>query len=158
MAQAYMAGSDPEAMIRTWQAVLAAIIESKPVGSDNRYRWVPASKDTALDLIRKRPLLDTTPEMLLAVINRGTVSTTVFLRRIQNFALGMGWLPWPVLKKKQFPRVRYKAKRGITEEEHRLIIAREQNPERRDFYELCWLLGGSQGNIARLPPSLPNWR
>jgi hypothetical protein len=96
--------------------------------------------------------------MLLAVINRGTVSTTVFLRRIQNFALGMGWLPWPVLKKKQFPRVRYKAKRGITEEEHRLIIAREQNPERRDFYELCWLLGGSQGNIARLPPSLPNWR
>jgi len=30
------------------------------------------------------------------------------------------------------------------------IVARERNPERRDFYELCWHLGGSQSDIAAL--------
>jgi len=30
------------------------------------------------------------------------------------------------------------------------MIARERNPERRDFYELCWHLGGSQSDIAAL--------
>jgi len=43
-----------------------------------------------------------------------TVSTNVFLRRIQNFALDMGWLPWPILKRKQFPKVKFRPKRGIT--------------------------------------------
>jgi hypothetical protein len=56
-----------------------------------------------------------------------------------------GWLPWPILRKKQFPKLKFKPKGGITECEHRRIIGREINPERRDFYELCWLLGGSQG-------------
>ena len=31
-----------------------------------------------------------------------------------------------------------------------MIITREGNPERRDFYELCWLFGGSQSDIASL--------
>ena len=101
-------------------------------------------------VIREKPLLSTTPDLLLAVLKKGMVSTNVYLRRIQNFALDMGWLPWPILRKKQFPKVRFKSKRGITECEHRRIIGRESNPERRDFYELCWLLGGSQGDIASL--------
>jgi len=48
----------------------------------------------------------------------------------------MGWLPWPVLPKKQWPQIRYGPKRAITEEEHQQIIERERNPERRSFYEL----------------------
>jgi integrase len=157
MGQAYLVGNDPQALTRTWQDVLAAIIESKPEGSEARYRWGTFSKDQALNRIRTTPLLKTTPEMLLAAINRGTVSTNVFLRRTQNFALDMGWLPWPVLRKKQFPKPRYGPKRGITEDEHRLIVGREQNPERRDFYELCWLLGGSQGDIARMGDEDIDW-
>ena len=157
MGQTYLAGSDPLAMTRTWQDVLAAIIDSKPEGSDNRYRWVSVSKDAAYNLILKVPLLKTTPDQLLAVLKRGTVSTNVFLRRTQNFALDMGWLPWPILRKKQFPKVRFKLRRGITEDEHRRIVAREANPERRDFYELCWLLGGSQGDIARLTAEDIDW-
>ena len=157
MGQAYLAGNDPQALTRTWQDVLAAIIACKPEGSEARYRWGTFSKDQALNRIRTTPLLKTTPEMLLATINRGTVSTNVFLRRTQNFALDMGWLPWPVLRKKQFPKVRYGPKRAITEDEHGLIVEREQNPERRDFYELCWLLGGSQGDIARLGDEDMNW-
>jgi len=158
MGQAYLAGNDPQALTRTWQDVLVAIIDSKPEGSDNQQRWVNASKDRAHKLILKVPLLKTSPDQLLAVLKKGTVSTNVFLRRTQNFALDMGWLPWPILRKKQFPKVRFKSKRGITEDEHRRIIARETNPERRDFYELCWLLGGSQGDIARLTDEDIDWK
>ena len=157
MGQTYLAGSDPLALTRTWQSVLDAIVASKPEGSDNRYRWTTVGKDKAFKPILKLPLLKTPPDLLLAVVRRGTVSTNVFLRRTQNFALDMGWLPWPILRKKQFPKVHYKPKRGITEGEHQLIIAREQNPERRDFYELCWLLGGSQGDIANLTDEDIDW-
>lgn len=158
MGQTYLAGSDPLAMTRTWQDVLNAIIDSKPEGSENRYRWTSVSKDQAYNGIRNLPLLKTTPDLLLAVIKKGTVSTNVFLRRTQNFALDMGWLPWPILRKKQFPKVRFKPRRGITADEHRRIIEREGNPERRDFYEMCWLLGGAQGDIARLKAEDVDWQ
>jgi hypothetical protein len=157
MGQTYLAGSDPLALTRTWQNVLDAIVASKPEGSDNRYRWTTVGKDKAFKPILKLPLLKTPPDLLLAVVKQGTVSTNVFLRRTQNFALDMGWLPWPILRKKQFPKVRFKPKRGITEEEHRRIIARETNPERRDFYELCWLLAASQGDIANLSDADIDW-
>jgi integrase len=85
------------------------------------------------------------------------VATNVFLRRIHNFALDMGWLPWPVLPKKQWSQVEYGAKRAITREEHQRIVEREQNSERRSFYELCWLLGGSQGDIASLSAEDIDW-
>jgi integrase len=86
----------------------------------------------------------------MAILKSGTVSTNVYLRRMHNFALDMNWLAWPILPKKKWPKVVYREKRGITREEHEKIIARETNPERRDFYELCWHLGGSQTDIANL--------
>ena len=45
-------------------------------------------------------ILETRAEELLNVLNEGTVSTNVFLRRLHNFCIGMGWLPWPILAKK----------------------------------------------------------
>ena len=144
-------------MTRTWKDVLNAIIASKTEGNENRYRWTTVGKYGAFDIIRTEPLLSTTPDMMLAVLNKGTVSTNVFLRRIQNFALDMGWLPWSILRKKTFPNVKYKPKRGINEEEHVLIIDREKNLERRDFYELCWFLAGSQGDIANLDNEDIDW-
>jgi hypothetical protein len=62
----------------------------------------------------------------------------------------MGWLPWPILPKKRWPAVQFKAKRGITSEEHARIIAGENNPELRDYYQCLWHLGGSQTDIAQL--------
>ena len=95
-------------------------------------------------------MFETQPDHFLRVLERGGVSTNVYLRRIHNFALDMGWLPWPVLPKKRWPKVEYGTKRAITWDEHQRIVQREGNPERRGFYELCWLLGGSQGDIAKL--------
>jgi integrase len=85
------------------------------------------------------------------------VATNVFLRRTHNFALDMGWLPWPVLPKKQWPKVEYGAKRAVTWEEHRMIVDRERNPERKSFYELCWFLGGSHGEISSLNAEDIDW-
>ena len=64
--------------------------------------------------------------------------------------LDMGWLPTRILPKKKFPKIEHKEARAITWDEHCRIIQREGNPERRDFYELCWHFGGSQSDIAGL--------
>ena len=86
------------------------------------------------------------------------MATNVFLRRLHNFALDMSWLPWPVLAKKQWPKVRFKEKRAITWKEHQAIITSEMNPERRAFYEFCWHLGGAQSDVASLTAEDIDWQ
>ena len=85
----------------------------------------------------------------MTVLNAGAVSTNVFLRRAHNFAVGMHWLPWPVMPKLQWPAVRYKDKRAITLEEHLTIVSREQNAEIRAYYELLWHLSAAQSDLTR---------
>ena len=155
IARSYLAAADPEITRRTWRDVMAEIIKLKH--DTTQERWITASKDPAFDRLRELPVFETQADHYLRALERGGVATNVFLRRIHNFALDMGWLPWPVLPKKQWPKVEYGAKRAITWEEHRRIVEREQNPERRAFYELCWLLGGSQGDIASLRAEDVDW-
>jgi integrase len=155
IARAYLAVGDPEITRRTWRMVLAEIIKLKHDATQQR--WITAGKDHAFDLIRDLPIFETQADHFLRVLERGRVATNVFLRRIHNFALDMGWLPWPVLPKKQWPKVEYGAKRAVTCEEHRRIVEREQNPQRRGYYELCWHLGGSQGDIANLSAGDIDW-
>src|SRR5438093_13788365 len=81
---------------------MTAIVDSKAPGSENRLRCEKAIKEKAFDLIRNKVILETKAEDLQAVLNAGRVSTNVFLRRIQNYCIGMNWLPWPLLPKKQF--------------------------------------------------------
>lgn len=111
------------------------IIKTKQ--DNTRHRWGTTIKDTAFDSIRARVLLETNAEHFLHILEEGTVSTNLYLRRINNFALDMGWLPWPVVPKKQWPPVRFGEKRAITQEEHLKIIAHEKTPEREVFYELA---------------------
>jgi integrase len=104
-----------------------------------------------------RIIIETPGELLLKVLQTGTVSTNVFLRRLHNFCVDMNWLPWPLIPKRQWPAVRFKDKRAITLEEHQKIIAAEVNPERKALYQLCWHLGGSQGDIANLKGENVDW-
>jgi integrase len=120
-------------------------------------RWKHAAADKAFDLIRNRKLMETGAEHFLTVLNSGSVSTNVYLRRAHNFAIGMHWLPWPVLPRLQWPLVKFKAKRAITLDEHARIIDREKNPELRAFYELLWHLGGSQSDVANLTAGDVHW-
>jgi len=79
------------------------------------------------------------------------------LRRAHNYALGMQWLPWPILATRRWPAVRYREKRAITLEEHEIILQREKNPELRAFYQLLWHLGGSQTDVASLTGEDVGW-
>ena len=62
-----------------------------------KHRWLTAIKDKAFDSIRNLVVLETQAEHFLKVLENGSVSTNIYLRRIHNFALDMNWLPWPVL-------------------------------------------------------------
>jgi len=155
LARVYWRAGDPEAAKRTWQHVMDEIPKFKT--GDTQRRWLVAIKDKAFDSIRNLVVLETKAEHFLKVLESGCVSTNVYLRRIHNFSLDMGWLPWPVLPKKRWPAVQFKAKRGIKWEEHQAIVAREQNAERKTFYQLAWHLGASQTDLALLTAENVNW-
>jgi hypothetical protein len=74
------------------------------------------------------------------------------LRRIHNFALGMGWIAWFILAKKQWPEVRFAEKRAITWDEHLKILDREPNKEKAAFYELAWHIGAPKPTSPTCAP------
>jgi integrase len=155
IARTYMTASDPAFSSRTWQHVMEQITDTKQ--GNTRERWEFAMQDKAFDLIRDRKLIETTAEHFLEVLKNGSVSTNVFLRRAHNYALGLQWLPWPVLPKLHWPAVQYKSKRAITPDEHRKIVERERNPATRAFFQLLWHLGGSQTDVATLTAEDIDW-
>src|SRR5271157_2086893 len=156
IAKAYLAGSDSGVTTRTWQIAIEALSSSK--SGANKERWQRAAKDAAFAPLLPKIIIETPGELLLKVLQSGTVSTNVFLRRLHNFCVDMNWLPWPLVPKRQWPAVRFKEKRAITLEEHQRILAAEVNPERRMFYQVCWHLGGSQGDIASLKGEDVDWQ
>ena len=155
IAKAYLAGTDSGIAQRTWQQALDALTASKH--GANQERWRRAGRDNAFDLIRHRVIIETQGEILLKVLQQGTVSTNIYLRRLHNFCLDMNWLPWPIIPKRQWPEIKFKEKRGITWEEHQKIVAGESNAELRDYYELLWNLGGSQTDMASLRGEDIDW-
>ena len=155
MARVYLSACDPEVAARTWQTVMDEIMRTKT--GANQARWMAAGRSRQFDALRSRTLIATQPEHLLHVLQEGTVSTNVFLRRMHNFALDMHWLPGPVIPKRQWPPVCYRERRAITQEEHTRIVERERNPSTRAFYQLLWHLGGSQSDIATLTAEDIDW-
>ncbi|MDB6017618.1 MAG: hypothetical protein JWR19_2107 [Pedosphaera sp.] len=146
IARAYLLAANSEINTRTWQQVMVEAVKVK--SGETRVRWEMAIKDPGLDSLREISLLGTKAEHFLRVLEQGTVSTNVYLRRIQNFAIDLQWLPCPIVPRNRRPKVRHKERRAITWEEHQRIILREPNSETKAFYEAMWLLGGSQSDIA----------
>ena len=155
IAQVYLQHGDPALATRTWQTVMEQITATKH--GSTQARWQTAIRDQALEGLRQRRLIETSAEHFLAALRAGTVSTNIYLRRIHHCAVAMHWLPWPVLPKRQWPPIQFKAKRAITLEEHRKILAREQNPAKRAYYGLLWHLGGAQTDIATLKAEDIDW-
>ena len=155
IAKAYLAGTDNGITTRTWRQALDSLASTKQPA--NQHRWRTVARDKAMHPLLDRVIIETTGELLLKVMLAGTVSTNVFLRRLHNFCVDMNWLPWPLIPKRQWPAVQFKAKRAITLAEHQQIIAAEGNPERKALYQLCWHLGASQGDIASLRGEDVDW-
>src|SRR5205823_10906942 len=64
IAKAYLAGTDSAVSTRTWQHALDVLIETKH--GPTMDRWRRAAKESALDLIRDRVIIETQAEPLLA--------------------------------------------------------------------------------------------
>jgi hypothetical protein len=155
LARVYWKAGDPVAAQRTWQHVMDEIPKLKT--GETHHRWLTAIKDKAFASLRNLVVLETQAEHFLKVLENGSISTNIYLRRIHNFALDMNWLPWPVLPKKRWPAIKFKDKRGITLAEHLAIVSRELNPERKAFYQLAWHLGAAQSDIAFLEAENIDW-
>ena len=155
IAKAYIAGTDGGINTRTWKQAIEAVTNTKQ--GANKERWQRVVKDAALAPLWSCVIIETQGELLLRVLQSGTVSTNVYLRRLHNFCVDMNWLPWPLLPKRQWPAVRFKDKRAITWEEHCAVVAREQNAERKAFYQLAWFLGASQSDLAHLQAEDIDW-
>ena len=155
LARTYLAATDPMVAKRTWLIAMEELAKTKR--GETHERWRRALKDKAFALIRDLPILETQAEHFLKVLNLGKVSTNVFLRRIHNFALDLGWLPWPIIVKRQWPAIEFKEKRAITWEEHCQIVEHEKNPERRAFYQMAWHMGASQSDLAFLEAKDIDW-
>jgi integrase len=156
LARVYINGADPQLATRTWQEVMESIVAKKT--DETRRRWEVAIKDKNFDCIRRVTVAETRAEHFDRALADGKVSTNVYLRRVHNHALGMEWLLRSVIPRLQWPRPVFKTKRAITAEEHTAIIQREQNMERRNFYELLWHTGASQTDAACLLAEDVNWQ
>src|SRR5438552_11690394 len=148
LARAYLAAHDPKMATRTWQAVMDEMATHGIPST--QLRCARGFRSKAYHPIRNKPLVQTTGENLLAVIHANGNCVAHYLRRLHNLALDLGWLPWPILAKRAWPKIRSQSKRAITAEEHKAVIASEKNPERRVYYELLYETGAAQSDGANL--------
>lgn len=156
IARTYLAASDPKMNTRSWAEVMAEMcthgIES------TRERCQRAMDSHEFDSLRKRPLVQTTAEELLTQLHKNSNSFAHYLRRLHNLAIDIGWLAWPILTKRAWPKVRGKRKRAVTAEEHAKIIGSERNPEKRAYYEFLYETGAAQSDAAELEAEKIDWQ
>src|SRR5438034_2544574 len=156
LARAYLAAHDPKMAQRTWQAVMDEMATHGIPST--QARCARGFRSTAYGPIRSKPIVQTTGEDLLAIIHANGNCVAHYLRRLHNLALDLGWLPWPILAKRAWPKIRSQSKRAITAEEHAAIIASEKNPERRAYYELLYETGAAQTDAANLTAEDIDWQ
>lgn len=146
LARAYLSAHDPKMVTRRWQEVMDLMAtKGKEV---TQTRCAGEMRTKPFDRIRNKSLHETNAEDFLAVLEKGGSSTNAFLRRLHNLALGLGWLAWPILAPKSWPRPKTNKRRAITWEEHQRIITSTINAEWRNFYDLLWEVGASQSDGA----------
>jgi integrase len=154
LARAYLAALDPKMAERTWQAVMDEMATHGIPSTQVRGGF----RSKAYHPIRNKPLVQTTGEDLLAIIHANGNCVAHYLRRLHNLALDLGWLPWPILAKRAWPKIRSQSKRAITAEEDAAVIASEKNPERRAYYELLYETGAAQTDAANLTAEDIDWQ
>jgi integrase len=148
LARTYLAAHDPKMVTRTWREVMDEMATHGIPATQERSSRAFCTK--AYDSIRYKPLVQTTAADLLAIMHANGNCVAHYLRRLHNLAVDLGWLAWPILAKRAWPKIRSQSKRAITAQEHAAVIASEKNPERRAYYELLYETGAAQTDAANL--------
>ena len=158
LGRVYMKAADPSLTTRTWQQVIDVYCNRAHLRESSKERPQRAFAGRHFDPIRQLVLTETTTEQLLGVIEKArNASTHHYLRRLHNYAVGLGWLPWQVVPPRVWPPQSSKRRRAVTEAEHARIVATESNREHRLYYELLWLTGASQSDGAELTADRIDW-
>lgn len=155
MARTYLAAQDPKLITRTWADVMELFCKrGKPATQCRHQRAV---KTKALRYLRDKRLVETTADDFFHVLSLGTNSTVLFLQTLHNDALGMGWIPGPILPRKRWPKVAKKIRRAVTEDEHHRLTAAIPDPEWKLYLQLLWFTGASQTDAAMLTTDNLDW-
>lgn len=156
MARTYLAAQDPKLITRTWADVMDLFCQrGKPA---TRRRHATAVKTKALRFLRNKRLVETTADDFFHVLQLGTNSTVMFLQTLHSDALGMGWIPGPILPRKRWPRVQKKVRRAVTEDEHHRLVAAIPELEWKLYLQLLWFTGASQTDAAMLTNDNVDWQ
>jgi integrase len=155
IAKAYLVGTDPKLVERTWGFVIQEFCAVKK--ESTRLRRERAIKSAAFNCIRNKRLVETTAEDFYNVLKSGGIFTQSVLRCLHNLALGMGWILAPVIPAKLWPKIEKNHRRAITLEEHQRIIEAENNFERKMYYELLWEIGAAQTDGSLLTTENIDW-
>lgn len=156
LAKAYLSAHDAEVGKRTWQDVIDRFCASGGAQTQKDRRLVAKRKPQCY--LQNVKLIETTADDLMKILNEGGVMTNAFVRSIHNLAIGLGWLPMPILPPKLWPTVETKEKRGIAVEEHEKIISTEKNQERKLYYQVLWEIGAAQSDGAALTAEKVDWK
>lgn len=104
MARTYLAAHDPKLISRTWAEVMDRVCKRGLPATQWRHERAVNTK--ALLYLRNKRLVETTADDCIRVLDLWTNSTVLFLQTLHNDALGMGWLPMPILPQKPWPKCR----------------------------------------------------
>ena len=154
LARTYLSAHDRRLVERTWSDVMKVMAAQGGESSQRRCRR--EMRGHLYQSLRQKRLFETTSEDFLAVLKKGGVYANRFLRRAQNMAMGLGWLAWPILAAKCWPRPKVKQKRGIHWED---ISASSALRKHRTpiYYDLLWECGASQTDAAELEATNIDW-
>ena len=155
MAKTYLSAQDPKMITRTWADVLARFCDRSNPNTRMRHERVVRTKP--MQFLKSKRLIETTADDLLEAMKLGTNSTIAFLQALHNDALGMGWIPSPILPRKLWPKMKKKAKRAITEAEH-ITLMGAVDEEWRLYFQLLWYVGAAQTDAANLTDANIDWQ
>jgi integrase len=155
MAKTYLAAQDPKLVTRTWADVMQMFCERGKASTRIRHERVVRSRP--MQYLKTKKLVETTADDFFHVMSMGTNSTLTFLQTLHNDAVGMGWIPSPILPRKRWPQIKKKARRAISEQEHQKLLAAIDSPEWRLYLQLLWFTGASQTDGANLTDKNVDW-
>ena len=155
MAKAYLSAQDPKMNTRTWADVMVRFCDRSNASTRMRHERVVRTKP--MQFLTGKRLIETTADEFFEAMKLGTNSTIAFLQTLHNDALGMGWIPSPILPRKMWPKMKKKEKRAITEQEHNQLLA-AVDTEWRMYLQLLWFIGASQTDGANLTSANIDWK
>jgi hypothetical protein len=112
LGRVYLKAADPAFATRTWQDAIDSYCGRQHLRESSRERPRRAFGGKQFDLIRGVIITETSTELFLDVLKKaGNSSTNHYLRRLHNYAINLGWLPWQVVPPLSWPRRNAKKRR-----------------------------------------------